>query len=97
MSDSDLARIHAFVEGRVQGVGFRMFSYEHAQRLNLTGWTRNTWNGEVEIMAEGRRADLLAYLDIIRRGPRSAFVTNIRIEWLPYSGEFQKFQVKPTV
>ncbi len=51
-------RLHAVVEGHVQGVGFRYFVLTKAQHLNLTGWVRNTAEGNVEVMAEGERVDL---------------------------------------
>ena len=42
MAETNLTRYHAFVEGRVQGVGFRMFVLQHAEQYGLTGWVRNT-------------------------------------------------------
>ena len=50
---TSLARLHATVEGRVQGVSFRYFVTEQAQRLGLKGWVRNRYNGDVEV--HGRR------------------------------------------
>ncbi len=88
------ARLHAFVEGRVQGVGFRAFVIDNAIRLHLTGWVRNTWNGEVEVLAEGSREDLGAFLDLLREGPPAAMITQVRQEWQTYSGEFTQFQVR---
>jgi acylphosphatase len=88
------SRLHAFVEGRVQGVGFRAFVIDCAARLDLVGWVRNTWQGEVEVVAEGPRQDLESLVDMLRKGPPSSFVTQIRKEWLPYSGEFSQFQVR---
>ena len=41
------------ITGRVQGVGFRPFVYNLAQRLGLTGWVRNQ-AGSVEIVIQGR-------------------------------------------
>ena len=43
---------HIKIAGRVQGVGFRPFVKSLADRLNLSGWVRNT-AGEVEIWAQG--------------------------------------------
>jgi acylphosphatase len=88
------ARLHAFVEGRVQGVGFRAFVIDNAIRLHLTGWVRNTWNNEVEVLAEGLQQDLLTLLTMLREGPPSSIVTLIRQEWLSYTGEFSNFRVR---
>ncbi len=90
----DNSRLHAIVEGRVQGVGFRAFVIDYASRLHLTGWVRNTWNGEVEIVAEGPQQDLLTMLDLLRKGPPAAVVTHISQDWQTYTGEFTRFQVR---
>ncbi|MEN6410900.1 MAG: acylphosphatase [Anaerolineaceae bacterium] len=96
MNAETIARLHAVVEGHVQGVGFRYFVVERAEALRLTGWVRNTMDGDVEVTAEGERAALNMLLDGLRRGPRSAFVTSVREEWLSPSGEFTRFDVRRT-
>lgn len=93
MSHEEHARLHAYVEGRVQGVGFRLFVIQAAKMLDVTGWVRNTAKGEVEVMAEGSRANLNKLLEYLHQGPRAAFVTNVRQEWLEASGEFADFDV----
>lgn len=93
-AEPDASRLHAWVEGRVQGVGFRYFVVENATALELTGWVRNTLSGQVEVLAEGPRGALEQLLELLRRGPRSAFVTDVRQEWGPASGEFSYFTVR---
>lgn len=90
----DRTRLHAVVEGHVQGVGFRYYVLTHAQQLNLTGWVRNTSEGNVEVIAEGNPADLDELLDALRQGPRSSFVSNVREKWEPARGEFHNFDVR---
>lgn len=97
MSEADQIRLHAIVEGRVQGVGFRNFVLENATRLGLTGWVRNRWNGDVECLAEGERQALEKLLVALQRGPRSGFVTQVRVDWQDASGEFSYFSVRTTV
>ena len=96
MPESDQVRLHAIVEGRVQGVGFRNFVLENATRLGLTGWVRNRWNGDVECLAEGDRQALDKLLAALQRGPRTGFVTKVKADWLQASGEFDYFSIKPT-
>lgn len=97
MNESVQGRLHATVEGDVQGVGFRMFVQRKANDHNLTGWVRNLWNGQVEVLAEGSKEDLNQLLGELRIGPRSSFVVNVHVEWLPASGEFKYFQIRMTV
>lgn len=88
--------LHAFISGRVQGVGFRHFVMVNAQDLGLQGWVRNLWDGRVELIAEGSREDLNRLMGILRRGPSSARVENINEEWGSASGEFRGFHVRAT-
>jgi acylphosphatase len=48
-------RLVVLVRGRVQGVGFRFWTRERAQRLGLRGSATNLDDGRVEIVAEGDR------------------------------------------
>ncbi len=90
-------QLHAIVEGRVQGVGFRYFVQEAAVALELTGWVRNRWEGTVEVLAEGDKASLDDLVRALRRGPRSGNVTHLQEDWQPASGEFTSFSVRMTV
>lgn len=49
-------RLHATVKVFVQGVGFRSSVEQSALALGVTGWVRNCWNGDVEVIAEGKRS-----------------------------------------
>lgn len=93
---SDIVRMQAVVEGRVQGVGFRYFVEETALALNIKGWVRNRWNGSVETVAEGDRAVLEKFLLALQRGPRSAHVSEVSAQWQPATGEFDGFRIKMT-
>jgi acylphosphatase len=97
MGDDSPARLHAILDGHVQGVGFRAFVYERAASMGLTGWVRNTFDGQVEVLAEGPRNVLEMLLEYLRRGPRSSFVTDIKQDWDQPSGEFTSFEVRRTV
>ena len=65
----DLVRIHAFFEGRVQGVGFRFTAREIAQDLGITGWVKNLSDGRVELVAEGTRARVDELITLLRERP----------------------------
>jgi acylphosphatase len=90
------ASLHATIEGRVQGVGYRAFVEQTAYSLRLSGWVRNRWDGSVEVLAEGERQDLEQLLAALYRGPRAANVTNIQLEWQNATGEFSRFYVRQT-
>lgn len=94
--ETKTARLHAIVEGRVQGVGFRYFVLENALELGVAGWVRNRWDETVEVTAEGERAALEKLLEILHRGPRSAFVSAVQVEWQAARGEFVRFGITET-
>jgi acylphosphatase len=89
-------QLHAIIEGHVQGVGFRYFVLERAQALSLTGWVRNTYDGQVEVLAQGPRSDLEKLLEDLQRGPRSSFVTEVRTTWSTSPSSYPRFQILPT-
>jgi acylphosphatase len=95
-ANDEIVRLHAIVEGRVQGVGFRYFVEEQAIALVLKGWVRNRWDGTVEVTAEGERDTLEKLLAELNRGPRAANVTHVQVEWGTASGEFRSFYVRST-
>ncbi len=67
------------VEGFVQGVGYREFARRAALRLGVSGWVRNRSDGTVEALVCGSPADVEAVLAEMRRGPRAAAVTGLRL------------------
>ena len=92
--DSARARLHLIVSGRVQGVGFRFSAYDEARDLGLAGWVRNLPGGEVEIVAEGSRENLVVLEAWAHLGPPSAHVTDVRADWLAYTGQFTEFRIR---
>lgn len=75
-SEGAIARRY-FVEGRVQGVGFRFFVEYAAQELGLAGYTRNLADGRVEVYAIGPPEKLDELGARLRRGPRLAVVRRL--------------------
>ena len=86
-------RAHAFVSGRVQGVGFRDFTQNQARRLGVTGFVKNLPDGRVEAVLEGPAAAVAALVEEMGRGPRAAKVEAIAVKDETPEGEFQAFDV----
>lgn len=87
-------RARILVSGMVQGVSFRYYTQELAQRLGVHGWVRNTHNGRVEAVFEGEKEAVERMLDFCRHGPSGAGVTNVKVKWENYRGEFSGFEVR---
>lgn len=63
--------------GRVQGVGFRFFTWQQAQKIGLSGTVRNRDDGSVEVIAQGSEKQLTQFKQWLVQGPRFAQVENI--------------------
>ncbi|MCK9490342.1 MAG: acylphosphatase [Xanthomonadales bacterium] len=68
------------VEGRVQGVFYRVWTQAQAQELSLRGWVRNLPDGRVEACAVGAAADLDELERRLHQGPPSARVAKVQRE-----------------
>jgi acylphosphatase len=88
------ARVHVIVEGLVQGVGFRWFAARSAAALGVVGSVRNLYDGTVEVEAEGDRSSLEEFLTVLKVGPRSAHVSNVRIAWIAPRHTDQRFEIR---
>jgi acylphosphatase len=88
------ARVWLRIIGRVQGVGFRFSAVDEARRLGLTGWVRNTRNGDVEVVAEGQEPQLQRFINWCHSGPPGALVREVEENWLPRTGEFDSFGIR---
>lgn len=68
------------ITGRVQGVGFRAFVADEAERRGLSGWVRNRADHSVEAVIAGEDAIVNDMMEVFRRGPYGARVDNVTIE-----------------
>ncbi len=89
MSDSG---VHLIVSGVVQGVGYRFFAIRKAEAYGLNGFAKNLIDGSVEVVAEGDKGLIEEFIKDLRRGPISAHVSEIRIEWMNPTYKFRGFQ-----
>lgn len=76
MAGERIAR-RLIISGRVQGVWYRGWTVEEAERRALDGWVRNRRGGTVEALFAGAREDVLAMIDACHQGPPSAQVTSV--------------------
>ena len=94
LSPQGSVRIHIWVTGRVQGVGFRAFVQQTGALLGLAGWVRNVGYDQVETVAEGPRLALEQFAEVVKAGPRGARAEECRMDWETAGGEFDRFNVR---
>ncbi|MFA6510020.1 MAG: acylphosphatase [Candidatus Peribacteraceae bacterium] len=68
------------IVGKVQGVFFRTYAKQVADRLGLKGWVKNMGDGSVSVHAEGETDTLKEFEEWCRRGPPSAKVEDVRCD-----------------
>jgi len=91
-SGLSLDRVHVWVSGQVQGVGYRYATQQQASGLGLTGWVRNLPDGRVEAVFEGP-PDLVAQMVAwCEQGPDTAQVDRVLSQHEPPEG-LDAFQV----
>lgn len=76
----DLKRAKIYVNGIVQGVGFRPFIHKLITEYNLKGWVKNTSNG-VEIEVEGEYVNIKSFIeDIDNKKPKLSVIESLDYE-----------------
>jgi acylphosphatase len=68
---------HLLIKGKVQGVFFRATAKDVAKKLNLTGWIKNTKEGNVEATVSGEEQQLQKFTKWCKQGPDKAIVEEV--------------------
>ncbi len=71
--------MRVLVEGRVQGVFFRVSTRTMAHRVGVTGWVRNLHDGSVEAFFQGPARAVEQAVDWCRQGPDGARVDRVTV------------------
>ena len=88
---SRAVRLTAWVEGRVQGVGFRYWVRLKATELRLDGTATNLPDGSVEVVAEGGEEDCQRLLAELDGGAAPGRVTRVTSRWGAPRGDMSGF------
>lgn len=70
---------HLLIKGSVQGVFYRATAKKTADKTGVTGWIRNTTEGDVEALVTGTEEQLNKFILWCKQGPALAKVTDVLI------------------
>jgi len=91
---NETLRVHIWVKGRVQAVGFRAHVEYQALQIGVLGWVRNIGRDTVETVAEGTREQIDQFIEIVKTGPPASRVNEARVEYESITGRLDGFYVK---
>ena len=87
-------RLHLYVSGYVQGVGFRWHAERVARHVgDVTGFVRNLDDGRVEIVVEGDEALLCRFTKDLKEGALGRNIDYVETVDEPYTGKFSDFSI----
>lgn len=89
-----MKRVRVLISGKVQGVFFRAYTEEEANRLGVKGWVRNLPDGRVEAVFEGEDEAVDKMIAWCHKGSPHSRVTHVEVIEEPYTGEFKDFRVR---
>jgi acylphosphatase len=84
--------VHLQIAGRVQGVFFRAKAKEIADIHKISGWIRNTDDGNVEACISGEDSAVEQFILWCKHGPERAKVENVLVNYTSVK-KFDKFEV----
>lgn len=84
--------VRLYIDGTVQGIFFRAFIKENAERYNVKGFTRNLMDGRVEVFLEGNANDVNKMIELCKKGPRHSQIKKVEIKPERFQG-FKTFKI----
>ena len=77
-----------YVSGTVQGIFYRAFIKENAERIGLKGFVRNLDDGRVEIFIEGNPDEVNKMIELAKKGPKHSVIKGVEEK----TEKFQSFK-----
>ena len=69
--------VRLYIKGTVQGIFFRQFIKENAERNDVRGFVRNLEDGRVEIFMEGNIENVDKMIESCKKGPKHSKINNV--------------------
>lgn len=84
--------IRLYILGIVQGIFFRAFVKENAEKYNVKGFVRNLEDGRVEVFLEGNIDDVDKMIEICKTGPKHSQIKDVEIKIEKFQ-DFKTFKI----
>lgn len=84
--------VRLYVSGFIQGIFYRSYIKENAERLNVKGFVRSLEDNRVEVFLEGNLDDVNKMIELCRKGLKSTEIRDIEIKDERFQ-DFKNFQI----
>jgi acylphosphatase len=92
--DNEKTSVRLLINGKVQGVYFRLNMQKIAKKNSVFGWVRNLTDGSVQALLEGNKNDVDKVIEWSKKGPENAHVDDVKIDYLQFEGRFVDFVIQ---
>jgi acylphosphatase len=89
-----ISNVHVIISGRVQGVFFRANTKQQAEKLDISGWVRNTNDGKVEAVFQGNENAIDEIIKWCHIGPPLSKVVKVEVKKQKPTNEFDSFSIR---
>lgn len=94
MAEKTYRRVKLTIVGDVQGVFFRHFAKEEADKYGLCGWCRNEADGSVFAVVEGEDKAVDHFIKWANKGSMLATVDDVVVSEEKYTGTEREFEIR---
>ena len=84
--------VRLYIKGTVQGIFFRQFIQDNAEKNNVRGFVRNLEDGRVEVFMEGNNEDVDKMIELCKIGPKHSEIENVEIKEEKFQ-DFKEFKI----
>ncbi len=84
--------VRLYIDGTVQGIFFRVFVKENAERYNVKGFIRNLESGKIEVFLEGDSDSVNKMIELCKKGPKHAQIRSVELKPERFQ-DFKTFKV----
>jgi len=84
--------LRLYITGTLQGIFFRAFVKENAERYNVKGFVRNLEDGRIEIFLEGDANNVNKMIELCGKGPRHSQIKKVDMKPERFQ-DFKTFKV----
>jgi acylphosphatase len=85
--------VRVYYRGTVQGIFFRIFIKENADKRGIKGFARNLEDGRVEAWFQGEKDMVDDMIEVCKIGPRHSQIKNVEIKEEKWQDDFREFKI----